>query len=99
MFTIIIVVQIIYKNDWNNNNIDSNNIDSNCNHGYDNDNNNNDDNNNNNMNNNILDRGIINEIRRKIVIAIKHSNVIDIISNGNINVSAIIIIKINLKSW
>ena len=98
MFTIIIVVQIIYKNDWNNNNIDSNNIDSNCNHGYDNDNNNNDDNNNN-MNNNILDRGIINEIRRKIVIAIKHSNVIDIISNGNINVSAIIIIKINLKSW
>ena len=86
MFTIIIVVQIIYKNDWNNNNIDSN-----CSHGY---------NNENNMNsNNILDRGIIREIRRKIVIAIKHSNLIDIISNGNTNVSAIIIIKINLKSW
>ena len=86
MFTIIIVVQIIYKNDWNNNNIDSN-----CSHGY---------NNENNMNsNNILDRGIITEIRRKIVIAIKHSNLIDFISNGSTNVSAIIIIKINLKSW
>ena len=85
MFTIIIVVQIIYKNDRNNNNIDSN-----CSHGY---------NNENNMNsNNILDRGIIKEIRKKIVIAIKHSNLIYIISNGNTNVSAIIIIKINLKS-
>ena len=80
------MVQIIYKNDWNNNNIDSN-----CSHGY-----NNEDNMN---NNNILDRGIITEIRRKIMIAIKHSNLIDFISNGSTNVSAIIIIKINLKSW
>ena len=85
MFTIIIVVQIIYKNDRNNNNIDSN-----CSHGYNNENNMN--------NNNILDRGIIKEIRRKIVIAIKHSNLIDIISNGNTNISATITIKINLKS-
>ena len=85
MFTIIIVVQIIYKNDWNNNNIDSNNIVSNCSHGY---------NNENNMNDyNILDRGITREIRRKI------ANLIDFISNGNTNISAIIIIKINLKSW
>ena len=69
----------------NNNNNDDNNDDNNM-------NNNND---NNNMNNNILDRGIITEIRGKIVIAIKHSNLIDFISNGSTNVSAIIIIKIN----
>ena len=79
------MVQIIYKNDWNNNNIDSN-----CSHGY---------NNEINMNsNNILDRGTITEIRREIVIAIKHSNMIDFLSNGSTNISAIIIIKINLKS-
>ena len=79
------MVQIIYKNDWNNSNIDSN-----CSHGY---------NNEINMNsNNILDRGTITEIRREIVIAIKHSNMIDFLSNGSTNISAIIIIKINLKS-